>query len=110
MREPAEPEGRFGDAAAPRARCLAALPEPVVVRKFWPGRSRSVAIAVSLITGGNGNLAQVEIWRVDSAGRLCPSATAIPLSIAQVPELAAALVAAHRRAAELSLTKRRGDQ
>jgi hypothetical protein len=103
-----EPEGMFRDAPAPRARRLAALNEPVLVRKLWAGRSHSVAIVVSLVTRDGKNLAQVELWRVDSAGRLHPTAMAIPLAIARLSELSAALVTAHRRAIELHLIEHWG--
>jgi hypothetical protein len=91
-----EPEGLFRDAGAPRARRLAALTEPVVIRKIWPGRSRSAAIAVTLNMRDNQNIVQIEIRRIDGTSRFYPSAPAIQLSIARLPELVEALLAGHR--------------
>ena len=104
-----EPEGLFREVAAPRARRLAVLPGPVVVRKLWRGRGRSTAICVSLLTIENRNVVDVRLWRMNSAGRMA-AAEGFTLDIHRAPELAAALAAAHRRAVELQLIDHRGPE
>ena len=96
-----ELEGVFRD-VAPRARRLAALS----VRKLWRGRGRSTAIDVSLQSIDRRNVTEVRLWRMDGAGRL-QADEGCTIDIYKVPD-AAALLAAHRRAAELGLIDRRG--
>ena len=93
----------------PRARRLAALSEPVVVRKLWRSRDRSAAVYVRLLSFGDRNLADVRLWRLDDAGRMEP-AEGFAIDIHRLPELAAALVAGHTRAIDLQLAERRGGE
>jgi hypothetical protein len=82
----------------------------VIVRRLWRGRGRTSALAVSLHTDDGGhNVASIEVLHQDAAGRL-QSGRAITLAIHKLPELAAALVSAHRRAIELALIEHRGPQ
>lgn len=76
-----------------------------MVRKLWRGRSRTTALYVSLQTIGSENVAEVRVWRMDGDGCMKP-AEGFTLDIHRCPELAAALVAAHRRAVELALIGR----
>jgi hypothetical protein len=105
-----EPEGQFtdiksNDIEACRRR-LAALAEPVTVKRMWAGRSHRHAIVVRLVTRDDRNVADVRLWIVDSAGCLQPSDHGFTLDLHKLPELAAALVAAHRKAIELHLVER----
>lgn len=89
-------------------RRLARLDEPIVVRKLWAGRSRSTALYVRLITRDETNVAEVSAWHIDAGGCMQPGA-AVTVALTKLPELTAALLAAHRRAIELALiTDRRG--
>jgi hypothetical protein len=88
-----------------RLRRLAALAQPLTVRKLWAGRSRTKAIYVQLLTHHGENLAEIGLWRLEVARRMRPTINAFTLAIL---ELAAALVSVHRRACELRLVYRRG--
>jgi hypothetical protein len=77
---------------------------------MWAGRSRRHAIVVRLVTHSDRNVADVRLWIVDSAGCLQPSGQGFVLDLHKLPELAAALVSAHRRAIELALVELRGPQ
>lgn len=83
----------------PAIYCLAVLSEPVVVRKLWRARDRSAALYVRLLTRGAHNLADVRLFRIDVVG--------FTIDIQRRPKLAAAAIAAHPRAIELSLFDRR---
>jgi hypothetical protein len=100
-----EPEGLLRDASAPRAWRLETLAEPMSVRKVWAGRSRAKAVYVELVTRDGDNLA--EVYHVDRDGRMQPGPV-FSIAIARFPELSATLIAAHRRAVELALIDRRG--
>ena len=108
-----EPEGIFrgtatpSDPSRPRRR-LAALPGPMLIRRLWRSRDRSSCIAVSLVTIGGRNLADIRLHRLNG-GRMEPSPTeGFLIDLHHLPEMAAALVRAHTRAAELALIERKG--
>jgi hypothetical protein len=90
-----------------RLRRLAALAQPLTVRKLWASRSRTKAIYVQLLTHHGENLAGISLWRLEAAGRMRPTTNAFMLAIARLSELAAALVSGLRAETRLSQGARR---
>jgi hypothetical protein len=80
----------------------AALSEPVEIAKFWRNR-RGEAVVVQLRQYEGHILADARVNFTNKEGKLQPTRKGISISVRRLPELAAALVKAERKARELGL-------
>jgi hypothetical protein len=79
-----------------------ALSEPVEIAKFWRNR-RGEAVVVQLRQYEGHILADARVNFTNKEGKLQPTGKGISISVRRLPELAAALVKAERKARELGL-------
>jgi hypothetical protein len=77
------------------------LDEPVIISKFWKNR-RHDAVIVSLSTYEGHNLVDLRTHAMKE-GRLVPTAKGLAMVVRRLPELAAAIDKALRKARELGL-------
>jgi Transcriptional Coactivator p15 (PC4) len=77
------------------------LDEPVIISKFWKNR-RHDAVIVSLSTYEGHNLVDLRTHAM-MEGRLAPTAKGLAMVVRRLPELAAAIDKALRKARELGL-------
>jgi hypothetical protein len=78
------------------------LPEPVEIAKFWKNR-RHDAIVVSLSTFEGRNLVDVRTHVMDRKGCLVPTPKGLSIVVLRLPELAAAVNQALKKAQSLGL-------
>lgn len=84
----------------PRAR--ATLPEPIEWR-LWKNRQRRDAVVVSLSPFEGNTLIGVRLYTTSQDGKMLPTAKGVSLVVERLPELAAAIDKALRKARELGL-------
>jgi hypothetical protein len=82
------------------------LSEPVEIAKFWRNR-RGEAVIVQLREYEGHVLADARMNFTNKEGKLQPTGKCISISVRRLPELAAALTKAERKARELGLIGRR---
>jgi hypothetical protein len=82
----------------------AAFSEPVEIAKFWRNR-RGEAVIVQLREYEGHVLADARVNFTNKEGQLQPTGKGISISVHRLPELAAALAKAERKARELGLIK-----
>jgi Transcriptional Coactivator p15 (PC4) len=102
-----EQGARVGDVPALGRRGVT-LPEPIEWR-FWKNRLRRDAIVVSLSTYENRNLISVRTYTTSQDGKMLPTAKGVAMAVERLPELAAALAKAVRKAKELGILADDGD-
>jgi hypothetical protein len=78
------------------------LREPIVVAQFWRNR-RGEAVRVQLSEFESKTIVDIRMWFTAPDGTLKPSAKGLSCVVLRLPELAAALVKAERKARELGL-------
>lgn len=78
---------------------------PVEVAKFWRNR-RGEAVIVQLREYEGRILLDARVYFTNSDGKLKPTAKGLSLAVLRLPELAAAIEKAHRKAQELGLLGR----
>jgi Transcriptional Coactivator p15 (PC4) len=83
------------------------LSEPVEIAKFWRNR-RGEAVIVQLCEYEGHVLADARVNFTNQEGKLQPTGKGISISAHRLPELAAALAKAERKARELGLIKGEG--
>ena len=80
------------------------MAEPIVVAEFW-ANCGGESICVQLRDYQGQALIDVRRYYTGAEGRLLPTAKGIAVSVRRLPELAAAIAKAERKAAELGLVK-----
>jgi hypothetical protein len=78
------------------------LPEPIEWR-LWKNRWRKDAVVVSISTFEDRNLIGIRIYTTNTVGKMLPTGRGMSLAIGRLPELAAAVNSALRKAKELGL-------
>jgi hypothetical protein len=81
----------------------AALAEPVEIAKFWKNRRRNESVHVTLSEYEGRPLINVRVYATGTDGIDRPTVKGIAMGIRRLPELAAALDKAVKRARELGL-------
>jgi hypothetical protein len=85
---------------------MSAKPPPITAPiewRLWKNRWRKDAIVVSLNTYERRNLISVRTYTTSQDGKMLPTTKGIAMNIARLPELAAAVNSALRKAKELGL-------
>jgi hypothetical protein len=85
------------------------LPEPIEWR-LWKNRQRRDAIVVSLSTYEGRNLISVRTYTTSQDGKMLPTAKGVSMMVLRLPELAAAVTKALKKARELGLLPDEGDE
>jgi hypothetical protein len=81
---------------------------PIEIAKFWRNR-RGEAVIVQLREFEGHILVDARVNFTNAEGRLQPTAKGLSLVVQRLPELAAALAKAERKAVELGLLEDAGD-
>jgi hypothetical protein len=83
--------------------------EPIEICKFWKSRDHSAHVRIEISEYHGHRLINLRIWQTGTDGIDRPTVKGIALSVRKLPELAAGIDKALRKAIELGLIKADGE-